>query len=54
MTAAVGHPTLRLVRVAIGDLTLDDLAPGQWRPVMRDAIAKPPQTAANRPKKGQR
>jgi len=31
MTAAVGHPTLRLVRVAIGDLTLGDLQPGQWR-----------------------
>lgn len=31
MTAAVGHPTLRLVRVAVGAITLDDLAPGQWR-----------------------
>ncbi len=31
MTAAVGHPTLRLVRVAIGPLTLRGLAPGQWR-----------------------
>ena len=31
MTAAVGHPTLRLVRVAIGPLQLGDLAPGQWR-----------------------
>ena len=31
MTAAVGHPTLRLVRWAIGDWTLDGLAPGQWR-----------------------
>jgi 23S rRNA pseudouridine2457 synthase len=31
MTAAVGHPTLRLVRVQIGEWTLDDLAPGQWR-----------------------
>jgi 23S rRNA pseudouridine2457 synthase len=31
MTAAVGHPTLRLVRVAIGRLTLDPLLPGQWR-----------------------
>ena len=30
MTAAVGHPTLRLVRRAIGDWTLDGLAPGQW------------------------
>lgn len=31
MTAAVGHPTLRLVRVAVGPVTLDDLQPGQWR-----------------------
>ena len=31
MTAAVGHPTLRLVRVAIGPITLDDLPPAQWR-----------------------
>lgn len=31
MTAAVGHPTLRLVRVAIGPLRLGDLAPGAWR-----------------------
>ena len=31
MTAAVGHPTLRLVRVAIGPLTLRGLAPGEWR-----------------------
>lgn len=31
MTAAVGHPTLRLVRVAIGELKLHDLQPGHWR-----------------------
>jgi len=31
MTAAVGHPTLRLVRVAIGPLTLRGLTPGAWR-----------------------
>ena len=31
MTAAVGHPTLRLVRWAIDDWTLDDLPPGAWR-----------------------
>ncbi|MBI3575901.1 MAG: pseudouridine synthase [Gammaproteobacteria bacterium] len=31
MTAAVGFPTLRLVRVAIGPYTLDNLAPGEWR-----------------------
>lgn len=31
MTAAVGHPTLRLVRTGIGAWTLDGLEPGQWR-----------------------
>ncbi|WP_287979588.1 pseudouridine synthase [Sphingomonas sp.] len=31
MTAAVGHPTLRLIRWRIGDWTLDGLAPGAWR-----------------------
>jgi len=33
MTAAVGLPTLRLIRVAIGPYRVDDLAPGQWREV---------------------
>jgi 23S rRNA pseudouridine2457 synthase len=33
MTAAVGLPTLRLVRVAIGAWTLGDLPPGSWRPL---------------------
>ena len=31
MTAAVGLPTLRLVRIAIGPLNLEGLLPGQWR-----------------------
>lgn len=31
MTAAVGHPTLRLIRVRIGNFLLGDLAPGKWR-----------------------
>ncbi|MGD8976221.1 MAG: pseudouridine synthase [Gammaproteobacteria bacterium] len=31
MTAAVGHPTLRLIRWSVGPWTLDGLAPGQWR-----------------------
>jgi 23S rRNA pseudouridine2457 synthase len=31
MTAAVGHPTLRLVRVGIGPLELGELQPGEWR-----------------------
>lgn len=33
MTAAVGHPTLRLVRWRIGDWSLDGIAPGEWREV---------------------
>jgi 23S rRNA pseudouridine2457 synthase len=31
MTAAVGFPTLRLVRVAVGPIALGELQPGQWR-----------------------
>jgi len=31
MTAAIGHPTLRLIRVRIGAFDLGDLAPAQWR-----------------------
>lgn len=31
MTAAVGHPTLRLVRGRIGQFCLGELSPGQWR-----------------------
>ena len=31
MTAAVGHPTLRLVRARIGHFALGELAPGRWR-----------------------
>jgi 23S rRNA pseudouridine2457 synthase len=39
MTAAVGHPTLRLVRVAIGPLRMDGLAPGEWRDLTPAEIA---------------
>ncbi|WP_070989679.1 pseudouridine synthase [Halofilum ochraceum] len=31
MTATVGHPTLRLIRVAVGPWALDSLQPGEWR-----------------------
>ncbi len=34
MTAAVGLPTLRLVRYSVGDWTVEGLAPGQWRKIM--------------------
>ena len=33
MTAHVGHPTLRLIRYAMGDYTLDNLASGEWRAI---------------------
>ena len=38
MTAAVGFPTLRLIRVKIGDLALDGLKPGQWRVVTKKEL----------------
>ncbi len=34
MTAAVGHPTLRLIRVSVGDWALEGLKPGAWREVV--------------------
>jgi 23S rRNA pseudouridine2457 synthase len=40
MTAAVGFPTLRLVRWAIGGLTLDDLAPGIWKILPPDELRR--------------
>jgi 23S rRNA pseudouridine2457 synthase len=33
MTAAVGFPTLRLVRVQIGDWSVDGLEMGEWREI---------------------
>jgi len=40
MTAAVGHPTLRLVRWTIGDWTIEGIAPGQWRHVAIEPPAR--------------
>jgi 23S rRNA pseudouridine2457 synthase len=42
MTAAIGFPTLRLVRYSIGDLALDDLAlePGQWIELSQNDLLK--------------
>ena len=40
MTAAVGYPTLRLIRIAIGPIVLGDLQPGQWRDLTSSEIAQ--------------
>ena len=39
MTAVVGHPTLRLVRTAIGPITVGELALGQWRELNAHELA---------------
>jgi len=39
MTAAIGHPTLRLIRVRIGQFKLGDLPAGQWRILMAEERA---------------
>ena len=44
MTAAVGHPTLRLVRVAIGPIWLRNLKPGQWRELTPNEVEEIYQT----------
>ena len=52
MTAAVGHPTLRLVRVAIGPLELGHLMPGESRNLRLgeiDALWQATNTPADRP-----
>ncbi|QFT72988.1 rRNA large subunit pseudouridine synthase E [Ruegeria sp. THAF33] len=49
MTAAVGLPTLRLIRYRIGDWTLNDLEPGQW-----DSLPMPTLNAAPQRKRDRR
>ncbi len=59
MTAHIGFPTLRLIRYAVGAVTLDGLAPGEWRSMTGSyadlAPAKsperPPQKREKRPRK---
>ncbi len=52
MTAAVGHPTLRLVRAAIGPYTLEGLASGSWAAAMTasasDSTSTPDSKAASK------
>ena len=45
MCAAVGHPVRRLHRSRYADLTLDGLAPGEWRPLSRGEVAELRRTA---------
>lgn len=54
MTAAVGHPTLRLVRVAVGPVTLGTLQPGCWRDLTPEEAAALPRPAGrgSRPARG--
>jgi 16S rRNA U516 pseudouridylate synthase RsuA-like enzyme len=39
MMAAVGYPVLRLLRVRIGQFSLNDLPAGQWRELTQDERA---------------
>ncbi|MCU7813024.1 MAG: pseudouridine synthase [Candidatus Thiodiazotropha sp. (ex Notomyrtea botanica)] len=48
MTAAVGHPTLRLIRMQIGEWELRDLEPGSWRKIQH------PKTPATPSERGHR
>lgn len=48
MTAAVGHPTLRLIRWSIGEWSLDHLKPGEWRTL---EVHLPKQTSQRKPKR---
>ena len=38
MTAAIGHPTLRLIRTHIASLSLDSLKEGEWRDVTKEEV----------------
>ena len=40
MTAAIGHPTLRLIRVQIGEFRLNELDPGEWKYLSNDERKK--------------
>ncbi|MGN4868306.1 pseudouridine synthase, partial [Aeromonas caviae] len=50
MTAHIGHPTLRLIRYAIGEWTLDGLAPGESRALPAPELAIAPRPAATQGK----
>ena len=48
MTAAIGHPTLRLIRCSVGDYRLDDLEPG----ICREATISPSLAPSRKPRDG--
>lgn len=50
MTAAIGFPTLRLIRWAVGEWSLEGLAPGEWRDVNLPPPAPHPGSPRPRPK----
>ncbi len=51
MTAAVGHPTLRLIRYAIGAWTLDGLAQGKWQDLDPPRVPGPPKPSQKPPRR---
>ncbi|TNJ46808.1 pseudouridine synthase [Phaeobacter sp. B1627] len=51
MTAAVGYPTLRLIRYAIGAWTLDGLTQGRWEVLDPPRIPGPPKPAQKPPRR---
>jgi len=51
MTAAVGYPTLRLIRYAIGDWSIDQLAPGEHKKMSVNVKTAPPKNQPNRTQK---
>ena len=54
MTAAVGHPTLRLVRVGIGPVNLDGLHPGEWRYLTKEEVVGLRAASLTRPSHSER
>ncbi|UWQ55566.1 pseudouridine synthase [Leisingera caerulea] len=51
MTAAVGHPTLRLIRYSIGAWTLDGLAQGAWEDLEPPRVPGPPKPSQKPPRR---
>jgi len=54
MTAAVGHPTLRLIRYAIGAWTLEGLAQGKWDDLDPPRVPGPPKPSQKPPRRKSR